>query len=598
MATISFRKTIQKLWTGQLSLASGTLKLALLRPQSSYAPNAKTDEFVDSGGGTGPIADEITIGQVANYARVTLSGVTVNETSDTITITSNAASFGTLVAGATLGRGLLFLDLGGADAANPILALFDLPALATGNKSITIAQPATAWFRSVWRSSALPRDLLFSDFTYLGNFGVNGTGTGKNFTNCGRGLAIDGSNFWMTSNSNQTPIQCQFAIPETLSTEVATDTYRSSYAGPKAAYTGTQLRWDLLSGGAHAREPGGHFGPTGNLATDFAKFHGLKIFEGEKFVTFAEYYSVDDENWTGITRQGAPGSSGWDNSYARTGQRSHQVPGYICIIPQWFASLYTGGKRLACGYITVQGDSMTSKGPPLIAFDHTTVGDYTAAQYQNAFLPTQDLIFYDHVTNDVLNRTHPSLLGVCVRGMKSQWHNWYPSDEFHGGTWVDGTLQSGQKVSGLVVAGVQGIGNDWDVPNATTMTPYYGTGGPWWEGGRGHHNTDGYENVMYSFGVSDMIRVYNGEIECWQVVPNDALIGPSQTKFWIPSFHSGVANPDDNPGEYYWVYAGYSRGEAFGCDWDPITRRLYVGQLLAYGGDGTGAPLIHVWELN
>lgn len=600
MATTTFHRTIRKIHTGGLSVPSGVLKMALLKPAGSWTPNRFADEFVDAGGGTGPIADEITVGQVANYSRQAIAGVNVDESGDTVTITGSDVTFGYLVAGATGARALLFLDLGGADTANPILAVFDGPPLATdGRRRIVWASPGIGWFRSVWRTRGVPRALTFDDMTYLGNFGVNPTGTGKSFGNVGRGVAVtpDGSQILLTSASNFDPVQCLFDIPETLSTEVATDVYRSSYGGPRAAYSGTQFRADQIAGGSYVRVPLGYFSEIGTQNDELhAKFQGLKYYGGELFVTYQPYYQNGAPNWTGITYRGAPGQTGWAEvgNDDKTKTRGMQVPGYIVEIPDWFSVAHCGGWKLAGGYMTAQGDARTSQGIPLFAYDETLVGLGSFANYADAFIDTLPLLFYPRMTNDLTNRATPYILGVSERGMKSPWHNYYPSDEFHGGAWVDGALTTGELVSGFVAAGVQGIGKQWNIIGGLD-SPYYDNRGPWWEGGQGHHNSKGYENALYTFSPLDMIRALNGDIETWQIQPNDARIGPADSKFWIPSFHSGQSLGLYG---YVWDYAGYSRGEAIGCDWHAATRRLYVGQWMAYGGDGNGSPLIHVWELN
>lgn len=104
--------------------------------------------FVDEGGGTGPIADEIS---TTNYARQNLGTRTLTEDDTNDRVVFDAADFsiaalGPASGGPTIGGAIIFVNAGGADTANPLIAFIDLTDTTVNGATFTIQWSASGIF--------------------------------------------------------------------------------------------------------------------------------------------------------------------------------------------------------------------------------------------------------------------------------------------------------------------------------------------------------------------------------------------------------------------------------------------------------------------
>jgi hypothetical protein len=95
------------------------------------------------------LASELTAGQVSNYARITVSNVTVteNDGTDTATLTCDALAFGNLAiqgSGANPRMVAIFRRVAGADAGtDPLIGVFEFGNQATGTPTNGAAYTVT-----------------------------------------------------------------------------------------------------------------------------------------------------------------------------------------------------------------------------------------------------------------------------------------------------------------------------------------------------------------------------------------------------------------------------------------------------------------------
>lgn len=114
---------------------AGTLTVLLVT--SSYTFDADHNFVSDVS------ANEIS---VSGYSRQSLGTPTKTEddTNDFAYLDGDDTTFASLAAGQTVGGAILFIDLGGADSANPIISFYDLTNTATNGGDIVVQWAAAA----------------------------------------------------------------------------------------------------------------------------------------------------------------------------------------------------------------------------------------------------------------------------------------------------------------------------------------------------------------------------------------------------------------------------------------------------------------------
>lgn len=598
MPTVTFIKTARKVWTGQLSLSSGTLKLALLKAAGSWTPDPAQDEFMSTAA-----VDELTVGEVSTYARVALSGVTINETSNTITITSSDVSFGQLVAGtgATATRAVLFLDLGGADSANPLLAKFDFPGagLAINGQSLTIAQPATAWWRSVWGApSAAYRALTFADLEYVGSFDVQTPAGGDPFRPAA-GMVVEaaGTHIWTSGSYAYDNTFTRYAIPaENTLTDTtpwlgAWPTTQAGFSPVKAQVDGPQ-RQDWVGPWKSAANHN-----STSQAPSYYSWGAIEI-GGQKYFTAAEYYLQSTAYHRNTARVGGTVASKIIHDGRLPGKpqgdsASLMAPGYLLELPSVYTSQYAGMGNIASGYTKVQGVSGSSAGPALFVYD--------TSDYESDTIAPVTALAYPVIDADGGQPRYPE-------GPKYRYQVWgnpnfgagdfsnlnpdgyVVPEEYHGGAFIYGQKTNGENVWGFVFGGAHSktavsLGYTYKLQSF-----YYSSGGPGPDTGQGNHSAGGYAGVWHFYDPADIGQGFLGNTPPYEIFPTESISTDSPLKWMTGIYASGNAD-DGTP------YAGTARNDCTGMAWCAATQRLYVQQNFAYGNGQVAWPIIDVWKL-
>lgn len=124
-----------------VNLVGDTIKMALL--DNTYA-TSEAHTFMDMGGATGPVAKEITS---SGYSRQSLGTKVLTDTGSLVKYsTAGPVDYGAVGTGSqTIGFVVMFKDAGGADTANPVIAVFDVTDIPTNGGEITQAVPANGW---------------------------------------------------------------------------------------------------------------------------------------------------------------------------------------------------------------------------------------------------------------------------------------------------------------------------------------------------------------------------------------------------------------------------------------------------------------------
>lgn len=121
--------------------ATAVLRAALLTAQPTDAAARDWNTLAD-------VASELTTAAVSNYARITVTGVTVNEddTADTMWLDCADLAFGNLNTGGTPNAVVFFRRVGAGDATtDPVWAVFWFTATPTNGAAYTVTIPATGF---------------------------------------------------------------------------------------------------------------------------------------------------------------------------------------------------------------------------------------------------------------------------------------------------------------------------------------------------------------------------------------------------------------------------------------------------------------------
>ena len=205
-------------------------------------------------------------------------------------------------------------------------------------------------------------------------------------------------------------------------------------------------------------------GNTGQLL----ETRGLQWHAGSLFFVYQEYYNVARSHNPSLGRIDAGGGTAepWTSD-----AHSHLTGGYITEIPAWYASAYTGGRRLAVGSPLVSGNILSSWGPNLEAIDVPS---------GNATLSTRSLVRYDYSDR----ATRPDTYTALTQPPDESGGWWTQQDFLHGVAWVDtgsvhGVVFSGALTEGHVWYGPQNAGNgvadrcgEWTGPHAEDYDAY------------------------------------------------------------------------------------------------------------------------------
>jgi hypothetical protein len=231
---------------------------------------------------------------------------------------------------------------------------------------------------------------------------------------------------------------------------------------------------------------------------------------------------------------------------------SHRCQGGITAIPDWFATKYTGGKKLGLGFGgTFAGSANASYGPTLFAVEAPKKG--TSA------VKCQVLLNY------------PAPDHFCIRDpdykTEVKWSKnpvkdvgfWTTADHLTGGgIWID--LPDAH---GLVF-----------FPKLAHGKIAYVTGGTSW---------DGASSNIYVYDPADLARVARGQIRPWDVKP------AHMARFPFVGYEDGGYNPGKGDA----ARAVYTSG----CCVDVETRTLYVLVSRCYLAQGSYYPLVHAFKI-
>lgn len=248
--------------------------------------------------------------------------------------------------------------------------------------------------------------------------------------------------------------------------------------------------------------------------------------------------------------------------------------GGVTALPQWWADLHTGGRRLAAGFgggAASSGVTTASMGPALTAFDpnfggaaasaltvaHTPLVGYpwggTANDGVNSWYslglpaPTDEYPERAHRNADYTNELDPNW---GPHGGKGRW-TWTDGAMGQIGTWIDTSTRHG-----FFIARTQPDGRLW-----------YGNGGSNAE--RASHQWDIYD-------PADLATVANGATRQWAIQPR-ASIAVQYPGFAYPLITNG----------YYWH-------ATTGVTFDPVARRLYI---MVRGANPEWQSAVYVYQI-
>jgi len=251
-----------------------------------------------------------------------------------------------------------------------------------------------------------------------------------------------------------------------------------------------------------------------------------------------------------------------------TGRGQKLAMGCVFPIPQWFADLYTSGRRLGAGcggYFS--GVQNISAGPALTAFSPPDIN----TQPDRSSLTFTNLLGYP---------TDPQNVGVaystpdrCHRdtdysGDGSSWIAWPPKSGIGYWTALDTLFQAGTWI-------------DLPAKHGVMYFPTLGNGHVWYTAGM-HLSADRFSHGWYLYDPNDLAKVAQGQKQQWEIQP----VAEWQIQY---------------PGLSYPLPGGADVGTPngiTGVTYDSTTRRLYVGVAMADSSHGLyGSTKVYVYEV-
>ena len=246
---------------------------------------------------------------------------------------------------------------------------------------------------------------------------------------------------------------------------------------------------------------------------------GLCWMENKLFWVFGGNYDVGSGNKPvlGFTRFNADGSAtAFGPWLVDVGQA--RARNYITILPEWFAAMHTGGRRLAVGAGIESGSANASWGPCLFAIDmpsENTPAGMTLASRPLVYYPQEqrltraaDYDVLDGHGNQVLQRRPLFWPPVGSIGF------WTGADALRAGEWVEG-----KTVRGMLFANRFAHEHIWYGPNLP------GVKDPCHEA-KGQHGSR-YRAAWMIYDPSDLGMVATGGAASWQIHPKE-VFDPTQ----------------------------------------------------------------------